>query len=186
MILYKGRERRTGPQAGQAAVRLPKYNDADDSSSSSSSSSSSDSEDSDYGKRMTDPYGRPLAGQVEIQEARRRREEKQEKKRRRKEKKARRKAKARDKTYTVYVACLPRGPTAIPYNSRPGAVQGGLGTTPTIPAGYVASAYAPPNAMTAYGVPNTTPAYGTPNATPAYGAPIGIPVSRSYGYGGGY
>lgn len=162
LILYKGREKRTGIHAGDPSVRLPNYDDTDDTSSSSSSSSSSslDSDDSDYAKRVTDAYGRPLAGQVDMQEARRRRlEAKQEKKRRRKEKKARRKAKARDKTYSVYVACLSRGPPGVPYGTRPGVVQGGFGSGPAVPTGYIPA---------------------------GYGHPAGIQVSRSHGYGSGY
>ncbi|KAF4619742.1 hypothetical protein D9613_005383 [Agrocybe pediades] len=162
LILYKGRERRTGPQAGHIDTRLAHYDETDDSSSSSSES---DSDDSDYERRMTDPYGRPIGGQggmAALQEARRRRQErKQEKKRRRKEKKARRKAKARDKTYTVYIACTPGGPP-LPFIGRP----------PAGPLGY-----------------NTTQAGQVPSAgyiPSSYGAPVGIPTTRSHGYGGGY
>ena len=112
---------------------------------------------------MTDPYGRPIGGQggmAELQEARRRRQErKQEKKRRRKEKKARRKAKARDKTYSVYLTCTPQGPP-IPFVGRPPTVPVGYNPNqPIPPAGYVAS---------------------------SYGTPVGIPTTRSHGYGGGY
>jgi Domain of unknown function (DUF4646) len=95
LILYKGRERRTGPHAGQLDSELT---DSDDSSSSSSS-------DSSHGNPAGGHYGRPP---VEMSDSRRRRhEEKQEKRRRRKEKKARRKAKS--KGYSVYVAYLPLG-----------------------------------------------------------------------------
>lgn len=153
LVLYKGKERRTGPQAGQIDTRLPSYDD-----DSSSSGSSSESDPLDYGNRMADPYGRPMVGQNDPQEANRRRyDEKLERRRRRKEKKARRKAKARDKTYSVYIACLSRGPP-VPYGTRPVA-QGGYGSNSTAPAAYGA---------------------------PGYGAPVGIPTTRSHGYGGGY
>uniref|UniRef100_A0A8H7XW60 Uncharacterized protein n=1 Tax=Psilocybe cubensis TaxID=181762 RepID=A0A8H7XW60_PSICU len=185
LLLYKGRERRTGPQAGFATVRLPKYDDTADSSSSSSDSSS-DSEDSGYRKRMVDPYGRPLMGQAEM-ETRRRREEKYEEKRRRKEKKARKKAKAREKIYTIYIACLPQGPTAIPLANR------AFGAGSAVSAGYSTSAYGP-SATPAYGTPaSITSGYGAPSATSVYGPPnansvYGVPnanTSVAYGTPGG-
>ena len=99
LVLYKGRERRTGPHAGQLDPELT-YDDNSDGLSSSSSSSSLE-----YGNLAGGHYGRPA---VEMSESRRRRhEEKQERRRRRKEKKARRKAKA--KGYSVYVTYLPLG-----------------------------------------------------------------------------
>jgi len=107
LVLYKGRERRTGPQAGQLDSEL---DDSDDFSSSSSS-------DSDHGHPAGGHYGRPP---VEMSDSRRRRnEEKQERRRRRKEKKARRKAKA--KGYSVYVTYLPLGN----FNSYGKGVAGG-------------------------------------------------------------
>jgi hypothetical protein len=110
LVLYKGRERRTGPHAGQLD---PKLDDSDDSSSSSSS-------DSDNGHQVGGHYGRPPA---EMSDPRRRRnEEKQERRRRRKEKKARRKAKAKAKGYSVYVTYLPLG---NPNSYGKGMVAGG-------------------------------------------------------------
>lgn len=97
LVLYKGRERRTGPHAGQLDPELASYDDSDDLSSSSLSS--------DYGNPAGGHYGRPP---VEMSDSRRRRhEEKQDRRRRRKEKKARRKAKANG--YSVYVTFLPQG-----------------------------------------------------------------------------
>ncbi|KDR83429.1 hypothetical protein GALMADRAFT_235562 [Galerina marginata CBS 339.88] len=152
LVLYKGRERRTGPQAGQIDTQLPS-DDTDDSSSSPSS----ESDGPDYGNRMTDQYGRTVVGQSDLQEANRRRyDEKMERRRRRKERKARRKAKARDKTYSVYIAYLSRGP--IPFGTRP-VVQGGYASNPTAPGAYGAA---------------------------TYGALVGIPTTRSHGYGGDY
>jgi hypothetical protein len=100
LVLYKGRERRTGPHAGQLDPDLTSYDDdySDDLSSSSSSSLN-------YGNPAGGHYGR---SPMEMSDSRRRRhEEKQERRRRRKEKKARRKAKA--KGYSVYVSYLPLG-----------------------------------------------------------------------------
>ncbi|KAF8165047.1 hypothetical protein B0H34DRAFT_220908 [Crassisporium funariophilum] len=143
LILYKGRERRTGPKAGQIDPQLPHYHDSDDSTSSTESS---DSDLSDYGNRMAGPYGRPAIGptaMAEMAEARRRRhEEKQDKRRRRKEKRARRKAKARDKAYSVYITCLPRGGA----NSfSPGMMPGNY-AMPMAPGGYA-------GAPGGYGIP---------------------------------
>lgn len=141
LILYKGRERRTGPQAGQIEAQLPPYDDTDDSSSPPSSSS--DSGLSDYGNL----------------EAKRRHEEKLAERRRFKEKKARQRAKARDKVYTAYIACLPQ-PQSPPlaYGSRSSIKQGGYTQTPNAP----------------------------PYGASAYSMPTAIPTTRSHGYGGGY
>ena len=121
LVLYKGRERRTGPQAGQLDSEL---SDSDDSFSSSSS-------DSDHGNLAGGHYGRPP---MEMSDSRRRRhEEKQERRRRRKEKKAWRKAKA--KGYSVHVAYLPLG---NPNSYGKGMVAGGY-SNPTMqnkPHGY--------------------------------------------------
>jgi hypothetical protein len=101
LVLYKGRERRTGRNAGQLDSELASHEDSDDSSSSNSS----DSDFVDHGNPAGGSYGRPI---MEMSDSRRRRhEEKQERRRRRREKKARRKARA--KGYSVYVAYLPLG-----------------------------------------------------------------------------
>ncbi|KAF8204871.1 hypothetical protein BJ912DRAFT_1052189 [Pholiota molesta] len=169
LILYKGRERRTGPQAGIIDHSLPQYYDDDYSSSSLTSTSDSESE---Y-NHASGPYGRPGNSQtVELQEARRRRhEEKKERRRRRKEKKARRRAKSRDKTYSVYIVCLPRGAAVpVPYAVGAQPVTGGYGVMSNAAGGYApAGGYVPP---TTY--------------TPGYGQPVGIPKTRSHGYGGDY
>jgi len=99
LVLYKGRERRTGPNAGQLDSEVASYDDSDSSPSSSS--------DSDSVGRVGGPYGRPVMP-VEMSDSRRRRyEEKQERRRRRKEKKARRRKVKNG--YSVYVAYLPLG-----------------------------------------------------------------------------
>jgi len=107
VLLYKGRERRSGPHAGIVDNHLPHY-DSDGSSDSSDSSSSTESgsEDDRY-----PAYGRDLT------ESARRRREKEEKKRRKKEKKAKKKAKEREKRYAIYVTYVP---------PREGSVAGGF------------------------------------------------------------
>lgn len=110
VVLFKGRERRSGPAIGTIESRLPTFDDSDSISSSSSSSDDSDlSGDDKYSRtgpygpyaRPTDPYS------AELREAQRRtREKKSEKKRREKEKKARRKAREREKTYALYLTCV--------------------------------------------------------------------------------
>lgn len=177
MILYKGKERRTGPQAGILEPAL--FGEDDDDSSTTTTT---DSEASDYDSRVPGGYGRP-AYNVDAQ--RRRHEERQERRKRRKEKKARRKAKAQQKTYSVFVSYLRGGPPAAYGTAAPGSYVPAMASPPGgfIPPG---TGYnAPP---TGYGAPPA--GYGPPPAaysTPSpYGAPIGIPTSRSHGYGGGY
>ncbi|KAJ6599357.1 hypothetical protein DFH09DRAFT_1022335 [Mycena vulgaris] len=128
VVLYKGRERRSGPNAGVADIQLPTYADHDDASSSSSSSSEeSDSEGGGryppaaaymYGQQQFAP-GQGSMAEV-LDQRRRRREVRAEKKRRRKEKKARRKAKAREKKYALYLTCVPNGGPGA------GSVSGGM------------------------------------------------------------
>lgn len=93
--MYKGRERRSGANAGAIEYNLPGLQ-PDYSSDSSSSLTDTGSESDRYAG-----YGRG----VDLGESRRRRKEKKEEKRRRKkEKKLRRKAKELEKTYAVYLA----------------------------------------------------------------------------------
>jgi hypothetical protein len=94
-VLYKGRERRSGPDAG-AVDDLPGP-DYDDVSTSESSESDDDDDGSDTGY-----------GAYERREARRARraERKAEKKRRRKEKKIRRKAREQEKRYSLWVTYI--------------------------------------------------------------------------------
>ena len=135
LILYKGRERRTGPNAGQLDPEL----------ASSSDDSSSDSSDSDFVDQAGGPYRRP----VEMSDSRRRRhEEKQEKRRRRKEKKARRKAKA--KGYSVYAAYLPLG---NPNSYGKGIMAGGYNNTamPNRPPGGYGAMNIPQSRSQGYG-----------------------------------
>ncbi|KAF8897239.1 hypothetical protein BD779DRAFT_1489779 [Infundibulicybe gibba] len=129
VVLYKGRERRSGPTAG--AMDLP-YDDDDDSLSSSSSSSSTEDSDDDgkYGPTSYGIYGRPNTGQGQmgdVMEARRRRREaRAEKRRRRRERKIRRKAKAREKRYTLYLTCVHQGGPGATSSGMPGGFNPGM------------------------------------------------------------
>ncbi|KAF8803801.1 hypothetical protein BYT27DRAFT_7195140 [Phlegmacium glaucopus] len=146
LVLYKGRERRTGPNAGQLDSELASYDGSDDSSSSSSS----DSDLGDHGNHgnPAGPYGRPPMPVDTSDSRRRRHEERQERRRRRKEKKARRKAKA--KGYSVYVAYLPLG-NPNPYGK--GMVPGGYNSTtmPNKPYGGYAPMNVPQSRSQGYG-----------------------------------
>lgn len=98
VVLFKGRERRSGASAGAIDYNLPGLNPDYSSDSSSSSTSESESESERYAG-----YGRG----VDLTESRRRRKEKKEEKRRRKrEKKLRKKAKELEKTYALYLTYL--------------------------------------------------------------------------------
>ncbi|KAF9076489.1 hypothetical protein BDP27DRAFT_1414361 [Rhodocollybia butyracea] len=97
LVLYKGRERRSGQQYG--LVDLP-YEEYDDDSSSSSSSSEEDDD-----PRLTGFYG---GYPTEIPDGRQRRHAtKAEKRRRRKERKLQRKE--RDRRYSLWLFSLPQG-----------------------------------------------------------------------------
>lgn len=111
VVLFRGRERRSGANAGAIDYNLPglQPDSSDDSSSSSISDSGSESD------RYTG-YGRG----VDLTESRRRRKERrEEKRRRRREKKIRKKAKELEKTYSLYLTYVhPRdmpGPTQHGY-----------------------------------------------------------------------
>ncbi|KIJ20095.1 hypothetical protein PAXINDRAFT_68156 [Paxillus involutus ATCC 200175] len=113
VVLYKGRERRSGPSAGSIDYHLPGFDVDSSSEDSSLSSSESDSDDDRY-----PGYGRG----VDLTESRRRhKEKKEEKKRRKKEKKLRKKAKEREKTYSLFL-------TYVPPRSMPGPTQHGYYT----------------------------------------------------------
>lgn len=110
IVLFKGRERRSGANAGAIDYNLPGLNHDYSSDSSPSSSEDSESEDDRYAG-----YSRG----VDLTESRRRRKEKKEEKRRRKkEKKLRRKAKELEKAYALYLTYL--NPRDVP-----GATQHG-------------------------------------------------------------
>ncbi|KIM45863.1 hypothetical protein M413DRAFT_295866 [Hebeloma cylindrosporum] len=174
LILYKGNERRTGPQAGQIEHRLPRYEE------DSSPSHSSDSGFSDHDGRGG-PYGR--SGYEQGEARRRHQEDKQERRRRRREKRARKKA----KTYSLYISCLSKGAPGA-YVGGPSAMSmpGGYGVAASAPGGYGSPMYRVPE-----GIP-TARSHGSTSSThvgytsPPYGTSNGIATSRSHGYGGGY
>ena len=114
VILYKGHERRSGQYFGQVDRNLPGFGNPSDSDSSDSLSSSDSSGLSD------DKYGRGgggYYGSYATDSKRRKAERKAEKKRKHKEKKARRRVREREKTYALYINCVPPrdGAFAPPY-----------------------------------------------------------------------
>lgn len=92
VVLYKGRERRSGANAGSIDYNLPGFTPEYSGDSSSLSTTDTESEPDRY-----PGYGRG----VDLTETKRR--HKEEKRRRRKEKKLRRKAKELEKAYTVFL-----------------------------------------------------------------------------------
>ncbi|KAF5393561.1 hypothetical protein D9757_000255 [Collybiopsis confluens] len=168
LVLYKGRERRSGPQYG--LVDMPYHND-DDSSSSSSSS------DSDDDPRLMGFYGGHGSQSAFDGAGTRRNAAKAEKQRRKREKKQRRKE--REKRYSLFLFCLPQG--------GPGGV-GSVYGTPALAAGSVSAYGKHSPALTASALRGVSPAAavsgsayamhvasaypGTTSATPAavYGA----------------
>ena len=91
VVLFKGRERRSGASAGTIDYNLPGLQPGYASDSSSSSTSDSESEPHRY------------AGYGHGADAESRRRRKEEKRRRKKEKKLRKKAKELEKTYALYL-----------------------------------------------------------------------------------
>jgi hypothetical protein len=118
VILYKGHERRSGQYFGQVDRNLPGFGNPSDSDSSGSlsSSDSSDLSDDKYG-RGGGGGGGGYYGPYAADSKRRKAERKAEKKRKHKEKKARRRAREREKTYALYINCIPPrdGAFAPPY-----------------------------------------------------------------------
>ncbi|KAG2370104.1 hypothetical protein BDR07DRAFT_1387780 [Suillus spraguei] len=107
VVLYKGRERRSGHHIGTLDKNLPMPDlaNSDSESSDSSSSLSSESDDDAY-------YGR---GDL-ADSKRRRREKKEEKKWRKKEKKLRKKAKERERQYALYLNYIAPRDMPVPGN----------------------------------------------------------------------
>lgn len=115
LVLYKGRERRSGRSVGMVDLHLPGF-DTYDAISSGSDSDSDDSDDDDDDDLDDRPrygayggvYGRQVEGQMaELREARRlRRERKAEKKMRKKEKKRKAKLRELERKYALYLACI--------------------------------------------------------------------------------
>jgi hypothetical protein len=185
VVLYKGRERRSGPSAGLVDIHLPTYDENDESSSSSSSSEDSDSDGGRYppGAYMygQQPFAPGQGSMAEVLEQRRRRREmRAEKKRRRKEKKARRKAKAREKKFALYLTCVPNGGSAgvgsvsggMPMGAMGGMAMGGTGMAGMNPMGGPGM-----STMGSMGAPGMHPMSGA-----GYGAVAGgMPMSNQSG-----
>ncbi|KAI0356544.1 hypothetical protein OH77DRAFT_1503505 [Trametes cingulata] len=108
MVLYKGRERRSGRMAGTIDMGLPGFDERD----VSSPSDSSDDDDGSAEERHRDRYGAyggvyGRQAEAELREARRaRRERKAERRRRKMDKKIRKRAKELERTYAVYLQCV--------------------------------------------------------------------------------
>ena len=108
MVLYKGRERRSGRLAGTVDMSLPGFDEYD----VSSPSDSSDDDDASAEERQRDRYGAyggvyGRQAESELREERRaRRERKAERRKRKMEKKIRKRAKELDRTYSVYLQCV--------------------------------------------------------------------------------
>ncbi|KAI0723020.1 hypothetical protein C8Q76DRAFT_691598 [Earliella scabrosa] len=100
MILYKGRERRSGRYAGTVDMHLPGFDRVDVSSPSESDDSEDEYDDRDR-YRYGGAYGRSDG------DARARRERKQERKKRKMEKKIRKRTKELERSYAIYLQCVP-------------------------------------------------------------------------------
>ncbi|KAF5369979.1 hypothetical protein D9758_001327 [Tetrapyrgos nigripes] len=140
IVIYKGRQRRSGSKAGVVDLPMPSLDDTDSlSSSSSSSDSDDDNDDPRYGANPANPYGgggyygRPGYGTMDggMEERQRRIAAKADKKRRKKEKKIRKKAKAIEKKYALYLTSIPTG------------IAGGIAGGPVGHAGSMVGGYAP-------------------------------------------
>ncbi|THV05456.1 hypothetical protein K435DRAFT_712930 [Dendrothele bispora CBS 962.96] len=114
LVLYKGRERRSGHRKGAIDLPMPSLDDIDSFSSSSSSSEDEDVNDPRYaanpyggGSSYGGYYGRPSStyGAPDMAGEERQRR-KADKKRRKKEKKIRRKVKANEKKYALYLTSV--------------------------------------------------------------------------------
>lgn len=118
VVLFKGRERRSGRGIGTVELHLPGLDDFGGGSDSSDSESDSSEDDDALDDRYRygahgGVYGRGIDSQMaELQEAKRIRRErkKAEKKRRRQEKKQRRKYKEAERKYALYILCVPPEP----------------------------------------------------------------------------
>ncbi|TFK56151.1 hypothetical protein OE88DRAFT_1731772 [Heliocybe sulcata] len=130
VIMYKGRERRTGREAG-IIDDLPEFDiDEEDLSSNSDSSDDSDSSLEDryqYGE-YSGVYGRPMDPNITAlrEQKRRRKERKAEKKRKEKEKKIKRKMKEKEKKYSLYISSAEPERTVAPvgYTGSAGSSAG--------------------------------------------------------------
>lgn len=120
LVLYKGKERRSGPHAGVVDRDLPYLDEPDDYLSSEDEDlDDTDASDSDYGAGRYNVYGRPNTQQqlADVFEAGRRRKEaklaaKAEQRRKRHEKNRRRRELVRERKYSLYLTYVPSGMAA--------------------------------------------------------------------------
>ena len=120
VVLYKGRERRSGRYAGSVDVHLPGFENYTADASDSSDHSTTDSDDDDALDRHTynaysGAYSRQAeARMAEIQQEQRFRRErrKADKKKRRQEKKQRRKQREAERKYALYITCITPEPAS--------------------------------------------------------------------------
>lgn len=116
VVLFKGRERRSGRGAGTVELHLPGFDDLASYSDDSEDEDDSSEDDSDLEDRYRyggGAYGRGVEAQLaELQEAKRLRKERKraEKRRRKQEKKQRRKQKEAERKYALYITCVPIEP----------------------------------------------------------------------------
>jgi hypothetical protein len=146
MVLYRGRERRSGAMAGVKDIILPQDDDDDDSDSDSDSDDDSDDDPrfpsprpipgaygapDAYGRQSVPPSGGYYGAQAAEAERMRKKERRQEKRRRRKEKK--REKKRAEKTWAVYLMYTPPGGSQVPsgHISPPVGHQVGHGHGPS-------------------------------------------------------
>ncbi|KAG7097259.1 hypothetical protein E1B28_004625 [Marasmius oreades] len=131
LVLYKGRERRSGPNAGVIDLHLLVHDDADLSDTESSDDDDDDDDDEElrYNAAYGTYAGRPGYAPDMAEIRQKRLAAKAERKRRRKEKKSRQRAREREKKYTLYLACVPQRsvghPGAMPTPTVPNYTQGG-------------------------------------------------------------
>ncbi|KAF8076095.1 hypothetical protein FPV67DRAFT_397137 [Lyophyllum atratum] len=134
LVLYKGRERRSGRHVGMIDKDLPYLEEVDDYPSSEEEElDDSDDSDLDYGAgRYNNVYGHPQQQLADVFEAGRRRKEvklaaKAEQRRRRHEKNRRRRERFRERKYSLYLVYVP---------TNVGGGGGHMG--PGVPGGYPA------------------------------------------------
>lgn len=122
-VLYKGRERRSGPTAGAVDTHLPGFEDIPGYDDEDDDFSDDSEDDDDYDDRhrggynaYSGVYGGGTGNQMaEFREARRARRERRraEKKRRRQERRHRRRLRDAERKYSLYLTCItPRDPYA--------------------------------------------------------------------------
>jgi len=115
LVMYKGRERRSGRGAGRPEMRLPRIDDTDSDDSSSSEDSYSEPDGGEDGGSKYRQYGvyggRNFEGQdrwaADRREARQYRQQRKEEKSRRKKEKKMMRRKDKNKKHTLYMTYVP-------------------------------------------------------------------------------